>query len=279
MALLKVTFDTNTLKGAVTPDLCAGKRDHAACLAVHGALSSGQIRGFFSEAIVALDALGRDDKVNVVGGARVESKAHATAAYAVTISIGPRWHRTPINQRFVEQLQGALELGMRAIMGPRRFADSLAVQDFDDDFYDSHSNPTELVARGEKANEVDAALARRGLGHARVVQLGLEYSERDGNGDEWWPQGLGRARDPAERKRAWAAINEWADGDAVAGHVGHGNDLFCTHDYGKNAGQHSALHPTHRTWLKETFGVNFVTLAELAERLASTKATTRVEEL
>jgi hypothetical protein len=273
MALLKITFDTNTLKGAVTPDLYAGKRDHAACLAVHEALRSGRIKGFFSEAIVALDALGRDDKVNVVGGARIESKTHATGAYTVMISIGPRWRRTPINQLFLERLQGALDLGMRAIMGPRRFADSLAVQGFGDDFYDSYSNPTELVARGEKANEVDAALARRGLGHARAVRLGLEYSEREGDGGEWWPQGLGRARDPHERKQVWAAINEWADGDAVAGHVGRGNDLFCTYDYGKKAGQQSALHPTHRGWLTETFGIEFVTLPELARRLACKETT------
>ena len=85
---------------------------------------------------------------------------------------------------------------------------------------------------------------------------------------EWWPQGLGRARDAAERRKVWAAINEWADGDAIAAHVGHGNDLFCTHDYGKSSGPQSALHPTHRTWLKEAFGVEFVTPLELAERLA-----------
>jgi hypothetical protein len=46
------------------------------------------------------------------------------------------------------------------------------------------------------------------------VQLGLEYSQWDGMDGEWWPQGLGRARDKAERKKVWATINEWADGDA-----------------------------------------------------------------
>ncbi len=158
------------------------------------------------------------------------------------------------------------------MMGPRRIPDSLAVQGFGDDFYAPYADPTELIARGERANEVDAALARRGLGRARAVRLGLEYSRRDGMEGEWWPQGLGRARDAAERKKVWAAINEWADGDAIAAHVGHGNDLFCTHDYGKNSGPKSALHPTNRTWLKETFGIVFVTLSELAERLAHEEA-------
>lgn len=86
-------------------------------------------------------------------------------------------------------------------------------------------------------------------------------------GEEWWPQGLRRARDAAERKKVWTAINEWADGDAIAAHVGHDNDLFCTHDYNKNSGLKSALHPTNRAWLNENFGIEFVTLSELAERL------------
>ena len=57
MPVLKVTFDTSALKGAVTPDLCADEPDHAACVVVHEALRAGQIRGYFGEAVVALDAL------------------------------------------------------------------------------------------------------------------------------------------------------------------------------------------------------------------------------
>ena len=228
---------------------------------------------FSSEAVVALDALGREDKIDVVGGARIESETWSKGPRAVTISIAARWDRTPIHPQFMELLQGALALGLRAVMGPRRFLDSLAVQGFGDDFYEPYSNPAELVARGEKANEVDAALAGRGLGRARAVQLGLKYSQRDATDGEWWPQGLGRASDGPERKKVKAAINEWADGDAIAGHVGYGNDFFCTHDHGKNAGLQSALHPTNRTWLKETFGIEFVTLSELAERLAREEVT------
>jgi len=207
MESVTVTFDTNTLRGVVTPDLCAGERHHAACQVVHEALRSGRIRGFFSEAVVALDALGREDKVDVVGGARIESETRSTGPNAVTISIGPRWDRTPINPQFLELLKGALALGMRAMIGPRRIPDSLAVRGFGDGFYEPDTNPAELLARGEKANEVDKALALRGLGRARAVQLGLEYSHRDGMDGEWWPQGLGRARDGAERHRLENALS------------------------------------------------------------------------
>ena len=268
MSSLKVTFDTNTLKGAVTPDLCTSEPDHAAYVAVHEALKSGQITGYFSEAVFALDALGRQDKVDVVGGARIESQSYTTGPSAITISIGSRWPRTPVNQQFLDRIQAALALGMRALIGPRRMADSLSVQGFGENFYEPFASAEEIIARGGKANEVDAALARRGLGRARAVCLGLEYSKRDDATGEWWPQGIGRARNKAERKKVHEAINEWADGDAIAAHIGYGNDLFCTNDLGRSAGQQSALHPINRAWLQDTYGVEFVTISELGQRVA-----------
>jgi hypothetical protein len=267
MPSLKVTFDTNVLKGAVTPDLCAGEPEHAAYAAVNKALKSGQISGYFSEAVFALDALGREDKVDVVGGARMESQSYATGPSSITISVGPRWRRTPVNQQFLDRIQAALALGLRALIGPRHMAGSLSVQSFGESFYEPYASVEELIARGEKANEVDAALAKRGLGRASAVCLGLEYSKRDDATGEWWPQGIGRARGKAERKKVHEAINEWADGEAIAAHVGHGHDLFCTNDRGSGAGQQSALHPKNRVWLHDTYGVEFVTISELARRV------------
>lgn len=267
MPIPKVTFDTSALKGAVTPHLCADEHDHAACVVVHGALRAGQIRGYFGEAVVALDALGRQDKVDVVGGARMESQTYATGPSAITISIGPRWPRTPVDQRFLDRIQAALDLGMRALIGPRRIGDSLAVRGFGDNFYEPYGSARELIAHGDKANEVDAELARSGLGRARVVGLGLEFSARDDATGEWWPQGLGRARDATERKKVHEAINEWADGDAIAAHIGYGNDLFCTNDRGRGSGQRAALHPINRAWLQSAYGVEFLTMTELSERL------------
>lgn len=70
-----------------------------------------------------------------------------------------------------------------------------------------------------------------------------------------------------ERKAVHKAINEWADGDAVAAHAGYGNDLFCTNDLGKGAGESSVLHPKNRAWLQSDYGIVFVTTLELAQRL------------
>jgi hypothetical protein len=44
-----VTFDTNTLSGVIDPDRQFGAADDMPYQAVHGAVKTRQIRGFFSE--------------------------------------------------------------------------------------------------------------------------------------------------------------------------------------------------------------------------------------
>jgi hypothetical protein len=268
---LTVTFDTNALEGIVAPKGCR-EGERAAYAAVREAIRAGQIAGFFGEAVVALDALSGRDKPDIVGRTRIVSESRSTGPRSISISVGPRWCRPPIHPQFTAWLEQALELGMRAMIGPRRFGDGLVVRGFGDTFYVHHGSTADLIACGEKAQEVDKALMARGVGRARALRLGLQFSTRDGRTGELWLQGLGRARNWAERKKAWAAINEWADGEAIASHVGHGNDLFCTLDYGKSAGSQSALHPVNRDWLRQTFGVEFATPSDLATLLAQPRS-------
>ena len=156
---MKVTFDTNVLTRVVTPELCISQppHDHAACVAVHDALKTGRIKGYFSEAVVALDVLGKEDKVAVVGGARVTSETYATNQSKITISIGTRWPRTPIHQKSLDLIRSAQKLGMKALIGPRHLGNSLSVPDFGEGFYENYVSPAEIVARGGKTNEVDSA--------------------------------------------------------------------------------------------------------------------------
>jgi hypothetical protein len=264
---LKVTVDTTALTGAVTPDLCSPHADHDACVAVHDGIKSGRITGYFGEAVVTLDVLGKADKVAVVGGSRIASESRADGPYSLTISIGTQWLKAPINQISVNLISIAQSLGMRALIGPRHLGNSLPAQGFGGLFYENLVFPADL-GRAGKINAVDLALAQRGLGRSRAVELGVGYSKRDGASGESWMEGLGRARNDTERRTVHRAINEWADGDAIAAHVGYGNDLFCTHDKGRGSGQRSALHPSNRSWLQSVYGVEFVTVSELAKRLA-----------
>jgi hypothetical protein len=203
----------------------------------------------------------------MVGRARIASNAQSTGPRTITISIGPQWCRPLIDGQFLRRIDAALALGMRALVGPRRIGDSLVIEGFGEDFYESSGSPEEVLVRGNKTNGVDSALHRRGVGRARAVKLGLKYSRDNGEEGEWWAQGLGRAGTKGEREKVHEAINEWADGDAIAAHIGYGNDFFCTHDHGVGSGSCSALHPKNRGWLQHDYGVAFVTPSELAGHL------------
>lgn len=266
MSSLKVTVDTNVLTGVVTPDWCKPHADHAACIAAHNGVKFGRIAGYFSESVVTLDVLRKIDKVAVVGGAKIASESRSDGPYRVNISVGTRWPSAPINPISINLISLAQSLGMRALIGPRHLGNSLPAQRGVDLIYEKLVFPAD-IDRANKINEVDLALAQRGLGRSRAVALGVEWSKRDGESGETWMQGLGRARNETERRTVHRAVNEWADGDAIAAHVGYGNDFFCTHDKGSGSGRQSALHPSNRLWLQSAYGVEFVTVFELAGRL------------
>ena len=269
MPPLKSTFDTNTLDRVVRPYRYDGEGDHAAYVVVHDALRAGQIKGYFSEAVVTLDGIGRPDKVDMVGAGRVVSESRATGRYSVELTVGRKWPAKAINQQFKDGIEAALDLGLRPLVGPRPMGDCLAVPELARrGLYEPPGVGAELAARADRTHAVDTALRGRGLGRQRAIDLGREYSARAGATGEFYQQGLGRARDDSERKKVLKAVNEWADGEAIAAHVGYGHDLFSSHDFAGDSRGPSALHPDHRAWLTETFGVEFVTLAQLAQRIS-----------
>jgi hypothetical protein len=266
MPPLRSTFDTNTLDRVVRPWRYDGEGDHAAYVAVHQALKGGQIRGYFSEAVVALDGIERWDKVDMVSAGRVVSESRATGRYSAQLSVGRRWPAKPINPQFEDGIEAALDLDLRPLIGPRPIGDSLAVREFvQRGLYEPLGVGAELAARADRTHAVDTALRVRGLGRQRAINLGRDYSARAGETGEFYQQGLGRARDDSERKKVLKTINEWADGEAIAAHVGYGHELFCSHDFAGDSRGPSVLHPDHRAWLAATFDVAFFTVAQLAE--------------
>ena len=260
---LRVTFDTNTLCRVIDPDRDDAKPYRRAYQAVKGAVKSGQIRGFFSEMVVTLDAIQRKAKAEFLGAAGIASETTSSRPDHIRIAVGPRWPRIEISSQLRARLEAALAMGMRALIGPRRFGDSIVPQGFGEGFHQHYPPGEAFVAMADATNAADIAILKRGLGRAPVIELAKSLSERDGATGEWWPQALSRARSNTDRKKAKHAINEWADGEAVAAHIGYGNDLFCTHDIGRDLRERSILHPSNRAWLAETYGVTFVTIAEL----------------
>jgi hypothetical protein len=163
----------------------------------------------------------------------------------------------------VARVRRALDLGLRILSAPR-CPGGAPIDALDGGLYAKEVNP---LARLERYEAISAAIESRGLGFARVLKVAPSRSHGPGS-----PSGLAsvdRASSPGDMTKVARAVAEWADGDSVAAHYGYGNDLFCTQDRAARAGRYSVMHPAQRSWLHRVYGVEFVSIAELAARLRS----------
>jgi hypothetical protein len=267
---LTTTFDTNTLDSVVWPETAQRKNKEAASV-VRAAIEDGRVRGFFSETVITLEGIHRDDRSEILGKTRVVIEASANGenhhgrSVDFKFSVGSKHIRKPLHGKSLERVQKALELGMLPLQTVALFTR------YHDDRFPLFRPPgghTELLRCMDKVNALTIEIMKRGLGQAVARDLGLQLSERrdDLAQPELWHQGLGRARGKTELKKVARATREWADGDSVGAHHGFGIQLFCTEDQGRSG--RSVLGHDSRKWLNEEFGIEFVTLAELAERVA-----------
>ena len=260
---LTVTFDTNTLASVVSPE-SAQRESGISGAVVQAALRAGRIQGFFSETLLTLEGIENKNRWEVLGRTRVVSETSSTGENTIRLSVGIRQDRDPLNCRFSARVQAAIDLGMRPLRAAAR------IGTFHHKSYPLFEPPggnVELFRCMDKVNEMTTEIAKRGVGQTVAVELGLHFSTREGVVEpELWLQGLGRARDE-ERKVVAVAVREWADGDSVATHYGFGMQLFCSEDFGKSHSGRSVLDCDNRKWLNGQFGIEFVTLAELAQKV------------
>lgn len=265
---LTVTFDTHNLNDVVWPETSQrGVTGEINGRKVRAAVQVGRVQGFFCETLVTLEGIRRDDRVAVLGSTRLENQCSSPAENTINLTISVKQDRKPLPPKFQARIQAAQEIGFRALKGPARIG-WVNIKDDDETFFKRYNSVLELAERLDKVHELATAIASRGLGHAVPVKLGLQLSARDGiTAPELWFQGLRRAKTSSEQEQIARAIAEWADGDSIAAHYGHSINLFCSEDFGENAKGPSVLDGNNRTWLRETYGVKFVTLAELVEKV------------
>jgi hypothetical protein len=262
---LTVTFDTNTLASVVAPETAQRGTGESGAI-VAAAMRVGRIRGFFSETVITLEGIKNVDRADVLGRTRMVSDASSTGKNNITLTVGVRHARNPLDPRSSARVRAALELGMRPLRTAARIGGHhLRDQSFE--LYEPDGGILELIRCMDKVNELTTEIAKRGVGQAIAVALGLQFSQRDGvENPELFLQGLGRAKGKPERKKVAEAIREWADGDSVAAHYGFGMKLFCSEDFAIGGQGRSVLDARNRQWLHDSFGIEFLTLSELAKR-------------
>jgi len=139
------------------------------------------------------------------------------------------------------RVRRALHLGLRILEAPR--TGSRRIEDPNGELYAKDADEAALSARLRRYESIATAIEARGLGFARMLKK------------------------PGSQRKVARAVAEWADGDSVAAHHAYANDLFCTEDRASKAGRKSIMHPAYRRWLRRAYGVEFVTISEIALRL------------
>ena len=142
------------------------------------------------------------------------------------------------------------------------------VDDPDGKRYLAEPDEAAIARRLDRHIDVVTAIEARGLGCAQAQQVAREIQAEIGGYNSFIVY-LGKPRTPAEQRKINRAIAEWADGDSVAAHYGYGIDLFCSDDFGKSASPASVLDNGSRAWLTDAFGIQFVTLARLADMVTA----------
>ncbi len=262
---MRVTFDSNVWEDVVCPERCAANRKcHEQALLVRKSLEAGQVTGFFCEAWTTLEAVMKKDRPDFLAKQAIELRLVETiqsdGTTDMAVFMGPNQScRPPLPPKFEVRLSEAIALGMRLLMVPR-----LSELDLPTDFY---APQTERIAR--QTAKVLHAIEERGVGRAQIRAFGLELARRHAcSGCFSDIPDVPFCDD--DRKKIVLLVAEWADGEAVAAHVGYGNDLFCSEDCNcTHSGTPSVLDPKNRQWLREEFRVQFVDLGKLAEMLTT----------
>lgn len=259
---MRITFDTNSLDRAVRPQRYPKDALQADYLKIYDALRAGTLHGYFSETLITLEGVQISDRVQVFGSTRFTLQSGPSTLSADGHEIGRftavfQQDRKPLHPEHLKRVQAALALGMRALRAPPRFAWA-RVEDPEGVIFEPDSSEVQ-----NRSFDIARTIEERGVGDQAVKLLAEQFASRD-KVQEPWTDSLLRAKDIHENRAVSRAIAEWADADTVIAHFAYRNHYLCSEDYGKAGERPSIFNPTNRAWLHAAYGIEFVSLAQLA---------------
>jgi len=269
---MRVTFDRQVLGKVIFPGKRKKDPDHACLEKINAALRAGRLQGFICESVGTLEAIAKDKRATYFANRTPKSQVQTArdgknVSLAITFTTDHDRH-PGLDERLIENLQGARALGMRLLYVPC-FNIQLPAQFLNDQpFYESRLFETQVYA--DCFADVSAAIEARGVGAAVITAIAKCIQEQlpvSARASQSGLQLLPYAKNEAERTAIMKAIAEWADGDLVASHIASGNDLLCSEDQGRSAGGPSIFDDANRVWLKSAYHVEFASIPELAAKI------------
>jgi hypothetical protein len=261
---MRITFDTNTFDKATRPTLYSKDPEHQGMIVVHEALKRGDIQGFLSDTAITLEGITNDQRATVLGNTQTHSSFAQSSDDTFTITVTPvQVDRSPLHPKQEERFIETFALGIHLLGAPR-----IGMPRAEEQFY-AVEDPAMLGERLNRFVDILNKIEARGLGSSRANGIAARFAGREIAQGPWF-KALGTAEDIHEKREVARAVAEWADADSVAAHYAYGNDIFCTLDDGKaetRRGEPAVLDANNKAWLAEEFGIQFLTLSELAQRL------------
>ncbi len=262
-----ITFDTNTF-GILNPkdDRISNEMQEVREV-VRKKITEGDIKGFISEASLFIECLEFADKLAYLAVAGTEDS------------------RPTVDQRGVVAVQEMQKLNISMLHAPLIGAE-IFIKDLrwaQDECYTQIERQERFSTLGRKLGHPERTVNRlKDIGKELLTnqppvpqnkkwttENGIKYEIR-----QKWAVGLKRAWDnsnnetkKAMKKKIQPIISEWCDILIVSSHYAYGNDIFCTNDRGKEAGNSSILHHSNRENL-ENYGIKIVTPKDLLNQLS-----------
>jgi len=262
--MIKVTFDSNVWRIVASPHQFSKNPSIAYFQKIHEAVKAGKIGAYIAEVVFTLEALKTDDRQSFMRSYKAKIDSSISDAprpdgmIGLSFTIGPDIKAHPGNNLYLyKHLNDALSIGFKIIRCSR--LGQITNPDIDKSYFVQQSDD-EIRKRLNLCSECAEEIERLGAGIAHAIQIGSRFS----TGGAPWHIGIKNAP-LSETKNIAKAFAEWADGDAIAAHVGYKNNYFCTRDTAKSAGATSVLSPQNRTSLESKFGVKFISPEELCD--------------
>jgi hypothetical protein len=257
---MRVTFDTNVFDKVTRPTIYPRDPDFQEMIVIREAVKDARVQAFISDTTITLEGIVGDDRAAVFGSTGSRSSFAQTSDDTFTITMKTEQpDRKPVHPKQAERFVAAFQLGFRLLGTPR-----IGMPRAEEQFY-APEDPAVLGERLDRFTSILRQIENRGLVSARAEKIAARFP-RPALGP--WFNALGAAKNIHEKRDVARSIAEWADADSIAAHYAYRNDFFCTLDAAKaetKRGDPAVFDASNRAWLTANFGVQFVTLAQLAE--------------
>lgn len=263
---ITVTFDSNVWRKVASPYRFPQSDGIEDFLELRSKCAGGEIKGMLSETIFDLEAIKGDSRRIYLGryNPHVEITDNIITGRSISsrVAISPNPPNPDSDPRGMNQnmthLSDAFGIGFKLLrcsrVGMPKWPDSQP------SMYLSPAN-NELTDIISKLHEAYDFISELGAGIEQARKLGNRY--RSGK-HQTWLEALSCVPEN-QNNLIRKTIAEWADGDAVATHIAHKIEYFCTLDEAKRAGNESIFSAKNRNAVSDRFGVKFVTPRELCK--------------